>query len=139
VELQFRAVKQTFGRRKLRSRTAKHALVELDWAMMGLWLIQLLAVKEQLQFDSPPGNSSVAGALRVIQTAMRWSNAAVPRDSTLSKQLCRAVKDNYRRNGSKKARYRPEYKDKPCRSGPKIKIATAAQQDAFRRLRNTAA
>jgi hypothetical protein len=139
VELQFRAVKQTFGRRKLRSRTASHALVELDWALMGLWLIQLLAVKEQLQLDSPPGNSSVAGALRVIQTAMRWSNTEVPRGSTLSKQLCRAVKDSYRRSGSKKARYQPDYKDKPCRSGPKIKIATTAQQDAYRKLRRTAA
>jgi hypothetical protein len=45
VELQFRTVKQTFGRRKLRSRTAARASVELDWSMLGLWMIQLFVAK----------------------------------------------------------------------------------------------
>lgn len=139
VELQFRAVKQTFGRRKLRSRTARHALVELDWSLMGLWFIQLLAVKEQLQLDSPPENSSVASALRIIQAAMRWWNLAAPKGNSLSKQLRGAVQDSYHRNSQKKARYRPDYKDKPCRSGPKIRIATPSQQNAYRSLLKTAA
>jgi hypothetical protein len=43
IELQFRTMKQTFGRRKLRSRTPNRALVELDWSLLGLWIIQLFA------------------------------------------------------------------------------------------------
>ena len=139
VELQFRAVKQTFGRRKLRSRTAKNALVELDWSLMGLWFIQLLAVKEQLQLDSPPGNSSVAGALRIVQAAMRSWNSVVPSANTLSKQLGGAVRDSYHRTSQKTARYRPEYKDKPCRSGPKIKIATKRQRTTYLNILKMAA
>ena len=139
VELQFRAVKQTYGRRKLRSRTANHALVELDWSLIGLWLIQLLAVKEQLQWDSPPENSSVAGALRVIQAAMRAWYSPAPRNLTLSRQLRSAVRDTYRRTTSKKARYQPNYKDKPCRTGPQIKTATPSQRKAYHYLLKIAA
>ena len=35
IELQFRTLKQTFGRSKLRSRTPAHALRELDWSLLG--------------------------------------------------------------------------------------------------------
>ena len=70
VELQFRSYKQTYGRGKLLSRTPQRALVELDWSLLGLWMIQLFAVKEQLAIASPPQCSSVALAVAVIQEAM---------------------------------------------------------------------
>src|SRR5436309_2513451 len=41
IELQFRTLKQTFGRRKLRSKTPERAVVELDWSLLGLAMIQL--------------------------------------------------------------------------------------------------
>jgi hypothetical protein len=53
VELQFRSYKQTFGRGTLLSRTPQRATVELEWSLLGLWMIQLLAVKEQLAVGSP--------------------------------------------------------------------------------------
>jgi hypothetical protein len=56
-------VRQTFGRGKLLSRTPERALAELDWSLLGLWMIQLLAVKEQLVIGSPPERSSVALAV----------------------------------------------------------------------------
>ena len=107
IELQFRSVKQTFGRRKLRSRTADNAVIELEWSLVGIWFIQLLAVKEQLKLDSPPERSSVAMALRVIRNAMRsWSTEA-PTQQSLSKKLANAIKDDYHRTSSKDARYKP--------------------------------
>ena len=46
IELYFRTFKQTFGCRKLRSRSAKNAPLELDWSMLALWCICLLGQRE---------------------------------------------------------------------------------------------
>src|SRR6266480_4122484 len=94
IELQFRAFKQTFGRGKLRSRTADHALVELEWSLVGLWLVQLFAVKEQIRIDSPPRQSSVASALAVIHDSMRSSRCVVSDPRALARRLAAAVKDD---------------------------------------------
>lgn len=138
IELQFRSLKQTFGRGKLRSRTPKHALVELEWSLVGLWLVQLFAVKEQIRIESPPGQSSVASALAVIHDAMRSSDGVVSDSRALARRLAAAVKDAYQRHGSKRARYRPNYKDKPSATKPRIVTATAAQKKVYQSLTTAA-
>jgi hypothetical protein len=137
VELQFRSYKQTFGRGKLRSRTANHALVELDWSLLGLGMIQLYAVKEQIRVGSPPERSSVSLALSVIQDAMRsWRNDVWnPRE--LLHRLRNAIKDDYKRTGNKRARYRANYKDAPSATKPKIVQATQQQKKAYQALTTT--
>jgi hypothetical protein len=121
VELQFRTVKQTFGRRKLRSRTPDAAQVELDWSLMGLWLIQLFAVKEQVEIGVVPERCSVGLAVAVIREMLRrWSEKP---EISFSEHLRGATKDGYKRKGSKKGRYQPKYKDKPSAGKPKIKKA----------------
>lgn len=134
IELQFRTLKQTFGRRKLRSRTAPHALVELDWSLVGLWIIQLLAVKEQIQVASAPQRSSVASALAIFRAAMRSHDSVVSDPRALARRLAAAVKDDYRRTSSKRARYRPNFKDQPSATQPKLLAATAAQKKAYQSL-----
>jgi len=125
VELQFRTVKQTFGRRKLRSRTAARASVELDWSLLGLWMIQLFAVKEQTAIGEVPEHCSVSLAIQVIRTTFqRWSE--IP-DETFTAKLQAATKDSYRRKTSKEARYKPDYKDKPAAGKPKVLTATQQQ------------
>jgi hypothetical protein len=122
VELQFRTVKQTFGRRKLRSRTPARAYVELDWSLLGLWLIQLFAVKEQQEIGEIPEHCSVALAIQVIrETFRRWWEQP---DEAFATKLQAATKDTHRRHGSKKARYRPNYKDKPSAGKPVVRTAT---------------
>jgi hypothetical protein len=134
VELQFRSYKQTFGRGKLRSRTAQHALVELDWSLMGLWMVQLLAVKEQIRVGSPPQKSSVSMALRAVQEPMRsWRNAVhSPRELQL--RLAASIKDDYQRKASKRARYRSRYKDAPSATEPEIIAATKKQKKTYEAL-----
>ncbi|MDZ4850452.1 MAG: hypothetical protein SGI77_14295 [Pirellulaceae bacterium] len=88
--------------------------------------------------DSPPERSSVAMALRVIQHAMRsWSSEARTQQE-LSKKLGHATKDDYYRTSSKEARYKPNFKDKPCRTGPKIKDATVTQRKTYQQLMTAA-
>jgi hypothetical protein len=134
IELQFRTLKQTFGRGKLRSRTADHALVELDWSLVGLWMIQLFAVKEQIKIAIPPERSSAAAALAIVHDAMRSSRAAVSGPRALARRLADAVKDEYQRKSSKRARYQPNSKDKPSAAKPRIVAATKAQQKDYQAL-----
>jgi hypothetical protein len=134
IELQFRTLKQTFGRGKLRSRTADHALVELDWSLVGLWMIQLFAVKEQIKIASPPERSSAAAALAIVHDALRCSRDAVSGPRALSRRFAGAVKDEYQRKSNKRARYQPNSKDKPSATQPRIVAATKAQQKRYQAL-----
>ena len=134
VELQFRSYKQTFGRGKLRSRTPQCALGELDWSLLGLWMIQLFAVKEQLALGSPPTRSSVALAVSVIQETMHAWPDDICNPRVLRSRLSAAVKDKYHRTSSKRARYRPHFKDAPSASKPQIIRATAQQRTAYQAL-----
>jgi hypothetical protein len=122
IELQFRTVKQTFGRRKLRSRTPARAYVELNWSLVGLWLIQLLAVKEQLELGKIPEHCSVALAIQVVrETFRRWWDRS---KAGFSRKLQAATKAPYVTHRSKQGRYRPNYKDKPSAGEPVILDAT---------------
>lgn len=122
VELQFRTIKQTFGRRKLRSRNPQRALVELDWSLVGLWLIQLFAVKEQIAVGKLPEQCSVSVAIAVIRTMLRCP-AGLPAEA-LAEKLQAARKDAYQRTRPKKARYNPKDKDKPAAGEPVVLDAT---------------
>jgi hypothetical protein len=138
VELQFRSYKQTFGRGKLLSRTPQRALTELDWSLVGLWMIQLFAMKEQLALASPPERSSVALAVSVIQEAMHAWPDDVCNPRVLRSRLSAAVKDEYHRTGSKRARYRAHFKDVPSAGKPKLVRATAQQRKAYQALATAA-
>ena len=138
VELQFRALKQTFGLGKLRSRTSDHALVELDWSIVSLTMVQLLAMKEQGKLDLPPEHSSVGQALRAIRQAMHhWYEPAVGQ-ATLNAQLAGSTKDKFERTGKKEARYKSNYKDTPNAGKPVISAATKFQKQVFRELETAA-
>jgi hypothetical protein len=137
VELGFRTLKQTFGRRKLRSKTPARALVELDWSLLGLWLVQLFAVKEQVAVGSVPTQCSVSVAIRVVRTMIHRSSEHSP--LSFAEELRAAVKDRYKRRSSKKARYRPEYKDKPKAGRPKVLNATQGHKKRLKKLCKNAA
>jgi hypothetical protein len=131
IELQFRTMKQTFGRRKLRCRTPERAYAELDWSLLGLWIIQLFAIKEQIEIGEVPQNCSVSLAIQVVRTTFqRWSEQS---EQDFWEQLRDATKDAYERKASKKARYRPKYKDKPAAGEPTVRPATAKHKIMLRR------
>ena len=136
IELEFRTVKQTFGRRKLRSRTPARAYVELDWALLGLWLIQLFAVKEQLEIGEIPEHCSVALAIQVVrETIHQWWES--PQEA-FGTRLQSATKDKHRRHKPKKARYCPNYKDKPAAGKPEIRTATRWHKEKLKQCLATA-
>ncbi len=138
IELHFRAVKQTYGRGTLRSRNAEHALVELEWSLIALTMIQLLGIREQQKIDIPPEQSSVAQAIAAIRHAINTWNEHVPSSSSMTIQLRNATKDEYTRAKPKTARYQPNFKDKPTTGGPEIVRASPAQKQMYKALSNAA-
>jgi len=55
VEVLYRSLKQTLGRRKMLSDSPKHAQVELDWCVIGLWMLSLRHWPHKKK-DKPPGD-----------------------------------------------------------------------------------
>ena len=138
IELHFRAVKQTYGRGKLRSRNAGHALVELEWSLIALTMIQLLGIREQQKIDMPPEQSSVAQAIAAIRHAIDTWNEHVPRSSSMTIRLREATKDEYARTKPKAARYKPNFKDKPTTGGPQLVSASLTQKQMYKSLAHAA-
>lgn len=138
VELQFRTFKQTFGRGKLRSRTSDRALVELDWSLLGLWMIQLLAAKEQTPLAIPPQQSSAALAILIIRDLARDGHRMIAGPKILSQRMRAAVKDKYQRKKPKRSRYRIPFDDAPTASGPHVNTATRKLRQLYSNLATAA-
>lgn len=136
IEVQFRTLKQTFGRRTLRSRTPDRAEAELHWSLLGLWMIQLFAVKEQIAIGIPPVQSSVSLAVRVIRAMLfHWNEIPTPGED-LASQLQNALKDRYQRTSNKAGRYKPAYKDKPSAGKPVVVTAKQKHKQNLKKYLN---
>lgn len=136
VEVQFRSLKQTFGRTKLRSRSPDCATVELHWSLVGLTMIQLLAHKEQVKAREPAEKTSIAAVLRIVRHMMQRSEEVPTRGDRLAKQLALAVTDTYDRKSKKKSRNFPRRKEEPATGKPKITAATKRHKQRLRSLQN---
>jgi hypothetical protein len=134
VELHYRALKQTLARRKLASDAPANAKMELNWAMMGLWLLCLLAAGAIARQGQDLRRLSVMRALRLVRKAM---HAPAQRSGScgLGRQLAGALKDSYVRTASKRPRDWA-YKKRPRSIGePKARTADAMQVQQARELR----
>ena len=136
IEVQFRSLKQTFQRSKLRSRSPACAEIELHWSLLGLWMIQLLAIKERTRFGDPDDHTSVATAIRIIRNMMNNHSATRPNNRSLSVQLTEATTDDYRRRSRKKSRNYPRRKEEPSAGKPKMRMASPWHQQKLRQLQN---
>ena len=137
IELQFRTLKQTFGRRKLRSRTPDRAYAELEWSLLGLWMIHLFAVKEQISIGEPPSQTSAALAIQVVRSILfLWCEIPEEGDD-LHTQLQNAVIDTYERQSQKQARYQPNKKDIPSAGKPQIIKATVKHKHQLERYQQS--
>jgi hypothetical protein len=124
IEIQFRSLKQTFGRTKLRSRTPERAMVELEWSLIGLWMIQLLARKEQIKARDPDKLTSIATVLRIVRQMMQRDATVPKRTECFAKKLAQAVTDDYDRKSKKASRNYPRQKDQKGIAKPTIMVAT---------------
>jgi hypothetical protein len=126
IELLYRSLKQTMQCRKMLSERPEHALLELDWAMMGLWLVGLMTAQAAPK-KAGPCPWSLAKALRVVRGAMRRVGRVRPAGG-LRRLLRGAVRDRYVRHRPKAARYWPRKKTESPPGLPKIRTATHAER-----------
>jgi Transposase DDE domain len=138
IEVEFRGLKQTLDRAKLRCRNDKRLLAELDWSIMAMAVAELFALKEQLSNERPtsvkdlktpdPVKRSLANTMRAIRHCLRNLNEVPPRGQNLPNQLRLAVTDSYQRKAPKQARYRPPNPDKKPLGDPQLRKLTAAEK-----------
>lgn len=128
VEVFFRTFKQTFGCRKLRSRAARNAQLELDWALIGLWCVCLLGRRELRARGHDPVRLSPAAALHAFQRTLREYRVRPETPAeTLWAQLRRARVDDYQRRSAKTSRAYPRKKHRTPIGIPHITRATPHQ------------
>ena len=137
VELFFRHLKQTYQRRKLRSASADHARIELDWSLVGLWGMALYSQAEIHKHDDDPTRVSVACVLQSYRRMMRDYRHPAERGQTLSALLRRSLRDQYRRTCKKSRNYPCKKKYDPPPKAPQIFIATRDEVLIARNLRNS--
>ena len=138
IEVQFRSLKQTFGRTKLRSRTPENATIELHWSLIALWMVQLLALKEQTKAREPGEATSIAAVLRIVRQMMERDRDVPHRKDSFQKQLAQATTDNYERKSRKKSRNYPRRKEEPAPGKPVIKTATKKHKQQLKDLESMA-
>lgn len=134
IEVQFRSLKQTFGRSKLRSRTPDCAEIELHWSLIGLWMLQLLAIKEQTAAGEPADHTSIAAVLRIVRSMMYKESRIPARGQSLPEQLATAQIDSYHRHSKKKSRNYPRRKEEPSAGKPQIRTADRTHKQKLREL-----
>jgi hypothetical protein len=135
IELEFRGLKQTFERRKLRSHNSERALVELEWSLLGMAVIELFALRQQLpQRKSDPRKLSLAESLKAIRQSLKHLSDK-PDDMKDFKSLLKAaVIDDYTRKKPKRSRYNPNKKDTPSCGKPKVTLANMKHRQRLKKL-----
>jgi hypothetical protein len=139
IEIQFRSLKQTFGRTKLRSRTPERVMVELEWSLIGLWMIQLLSRKEQIKAREPDRQTSIATVLCIVRQMMQRDTDVPKRTECFAKQLAQAVTDNYQRKSKKSSRDYPRQKKQKGIAKPTIVVATKEHKKRLKQYLEIAA
>lgn len=139
IEVEFRGLKQTLGRAKLRCRDSRRLLAELNWSLMAMTLAELFALREQLappgsqrSCEEPPGHPekrSLANTMRALRHTLNHLPEVPERDQALAHRLRHAVTDRYQRQSSKRARGRPPNPDKKPLGDPKIRKLKTTEKE----------
>ena len=136
IEVGFRGLKQTLDRAKLCCRNSERVMAELNWALMGMAVAELFALKEQLALTPPPAlhnprqepkKRSLAHTMRAIRFCLQHLHDVPEPGDDLKSRLRRAVTDTYVRRSSKRARYKPPNPDKKPLGEPKIRRLTSQE------------
>lgn len=126
IELFYRHLKQTFQRRKLLSKNAQNARVEMTWSLVGLWAMALYALVEANRQDTPPERLSFATLLLAFRRTLRDYLHPTERGTRLCERLRNAVIDPYVRKNKSSRDYPRKKQGKPP-GAPKILTATRTQ------------
>lgn len=130
IEVAYRGLKQTLGRRKVLARTPEPGAMELTANLLALALLLLYAA---LEMGAKVARLSLAQALR----ALRWAMEALRHGESctqLLRRLREAVMDEYERHSSKRARDWPHKKNDRPPGPPKLRRLSRAENARIKRI-----
>lgn len=139
IEVEYRGLKQTIDKHKLRCRNSDRLLVELDWSIRGMAVAELIAIREQLRAaaergpntDYDPQDRSLANTMRMLRKCMRRLHKFPERKDELLHALSQALVQRYHNRTDKRARYRPKNPDKKPLGDPTVTKMTSEQRKKF--------
>lgn len=139
IEVEFRGLKQTIDKRKLRCRNSNRLLAELDWSLRGMAIAELIALHEQIRAKGKrtknytPKDRSLANTLRALRKCMRNLHKRVDPENDLMKELLEALVQRYDNRTTKRARYRPQNPDIKPLGDPKIRKLNADERERLQK------
>lgn len=137
IEVEFRGLKQTIDKRKLRCRNCERLLAELEWSMQGMAFAELLALHAQISKAERENKKfktrdrSLAKTLRILRKNMRNPDQWTDPDSLMG-NLSVATVQRYNNKTDKRARYRPKNKDIKPLGNPNIRKLTPEEEKKLR-------
>jgi len=140
IEVEFRGLKQTIDKHKLRCRNSDRLLVELDWSLCGMAVAELLALREQVaatreeerEEDYDPQDRSLANTMRALRKSMRNLTKSSDPTDNLMHQLSQAKVQRYKNQTDKRARYRPKNPDKKSLGDPTVRKINAKEREKIK-------
>jgi hypothetical protein len=139
VEVEFRGLKQTLDRAKLRCRNDRRLLVELDWSIMAMAVAELFALTKkpsaggQRTAAANPAQRSLAQTMRALRRCLRVPDALPRPQGDLRTLLREALTDRYHRKKTKRARYRPANPDKKPLGAPTVRKLNRQENKRLRK------
>jgi hypothetical protein len=143
IEVEFRGLKQTIDKHKLRCRNSDRVLVELDWSIRAMAVAELLALREQIPQEQEPDaddaydpkDRSLANTMRALRQCMRNLNKYPQPSDGLSYRLSQSLVQKYQNHTGKKARYRPKNPDKKPLGDPEIRKMSLHERRILREIK----
>lgn len=136
LEVCFRSLKQTMGKRKMRSHAPAQAKMELSWAAVGLLALGLMQTEALLEAGWKPSAASCAEALKVARRAIKReakrARGPMRHRRLLMEHLSATVKDSYRRTGPKQVRSYPKKKRRRPPGPPEVRAATREEKRRYK-------
>ncbi|MFN2111148.1 MAG: IS4 family transposase [Anaerolineae bacterium] len=134
IEVQYRTAKQTMHHHTMRSRTPETCYQEMTWAFLGVWLLQLMAMRKVIAAGGAPQDTSAARARDAVRRVMRNQPPGDSSRRTFAHELSRCRLDAYVRHRPKASRNYPRKKRHNAPSPPKIKPPDESQLQKAKQL-----
>jgi hypothetical protein len=136
LEVSYRTLKQVFERAGLRSRTPEMVLAEMDWLLLGTFLLGALALGSQPPRKRSQTAWSPAKTLEQVRRRIRYGDRRGGRWSKrIDKDLRACVIDRAPRHGPKSTRAHPQKKHQKPPAPPKVRPATQAERQQAQKFR----
>lgn len=134
VEVCYRTIKQTLGHAYTRSRRPDNCYLEMTWALLGAWLLELMTLRQVVATGGSPRDVSPAQARNAVRRALRDAPPRPRSRQPLLAVLAACRIDTYRRSRPKASRNYPRKKRHQPPEPPKIKLPTEKQLQQAKQL-----